>query len=100
MWNASDRPARVRWETRPAGRTEQWFAALDALQREGRVQDNGQPGPLAFGVYLTEYRDVFRLAVAPDAVLRPVFGVMGALGRLRGYDPGLGRRAVASQPVA
>jgi hypothetical protein len=43
------------------------------------------PGPLAFGVLLTEYRDVFRLA-GPDVVLRPALGLLGALGRMRGYD--------------
>ena len=87
MWNAGDRSARVRWQTRPAGRTEQWFRALDSLQREGRVGKDGMPGPIAFGVYLTEYRDVFRLAVAPDAVLRPMLAVLGLIGRMRGYRP-------------
>jgi quercetin dioxygenase-like cupin family protein len=57
MWNASNRPARVRWETRPAGRTEEWFAILDALQR-------GEPAP---DDLLAEYRDVFRLAEEPGA---------------------------------
>ena len=87
MWNPGAEPARVRWQTRPAGRTEQWFRQLDALQREGRVGKDGMPGPLAFGVYLTEYRDVFRLAVAPDPLLRPVLGLLGLAGRLRGYRP-------------
>ena len=89
MWNPGGEPARVRWQTRPAGRTEQWFRALDALQREGRVGKDGMPGPLAFGVYLTEYRDVFRLAVAPDPLLRPALALLGLAGRLRGYRPGL-----------
>ena len=44
------------------------------------------PGPLAFGVLLTEYRDVFRLAVAPDAILRPALAALGAVGRARGYE--------------
>ena len=87
MWNPNPEQARVLWQTSPAGRTEQWFASLDALQREGRVRGDGMPSPLAFGVYLTEYRDVFRLAVAPDLILRPVFGVLGLIGRARGYSP-------------
>jgi quercetin dioxygenase-like cupin family protein len=86
MWNPGAEPARVLWQTRPAGRTLDWFAALDALQREGRVGRGGMPGPLAFGAYLTEYRDVFRLA-GPDVVLRPALALLGALGRLRGYRP-------------
>jgi hypothetical protein len=42
------------------------------------------PSLLAFGAYLSEYSDVFRLA-GPQLLLRPALGVLGALGRLRGY---------------
>jgi mannose-6-phosphate isomerase-like protein (cupin superfamily) len=86
MWNRTGSPARALWQTRPAGRTESWFRSIDALHREGRVGSNGMPGPLAYGVFLTEYRDVFRLA-APDMLARPVLGILGAIGRLRGYKP-------------
>ena len=85
MWNSGSGPARVNWQTRPAGRTQQWFEALDALHRSGRVGRNGMPGPLAFGAMLTRYRDVFRLASAPDALTRPVLAILGILGRSRGY---------------
>jgi hypothetical protein len=81
----------VLWRTSPAGRTHEWFRALDSLQREGRVGRNGLPGPLAFAVLLTDYRDVIRLAGPPDPLLRVVFGVLAPLGRIRGY----GRQAVA-----
>ena len=87
MWNPGGEPARVVWQTRPGARTEQWFAAIDALHREGRVGRGGMPGPLAFGTLLTEYRDVFRLAVAPDPLLRPVLAVLAVFGRMRGYGP-------------
>jgi quercetin dioxygenase-like cupin family protein len=86
MWNADANPARAIWQTVPRGRTEEWFRAIDALHREGRVGRKGMPGPLAFGVLLTEYRDVFRLA-GPDLVLRPALAVLGAIGRARGYGP-------------
>lgn len=85
MWNAGSEPARVRWVTSPAGRTEQWFRAIDSLHREGRVGRNGMPGPLAFGVLLAEYRDVFHLA-GPDWLLRPALAALGAIGRARGYS--------------
>jgi quercetin dioxygenase-like cupin family protein len=84
IWNAGDVPARALWRTSPAGRTEQWFRSIDALYREGRVGRDGTPGPLAFGVLLTEYRDVFRLA-APDLLTRPALAALGAIGRARGY---------------
>lgn len=86
MWNDGDVPARANWRTSPAGRTVEWFGAVDALLRSGRVGGNGMPGPLAFGVYLTAYRDVIRLA-GPQPLVRAGLAVLGGLGRLRGYRP-------------
>jgi Cupin domain len=87
MWNAGDAPVRARWQTRPAGRTEQLLRGIDRLFEEGRVGRNGMPGPLAFAAYLSEYRDVFRLAAGPEILTRPLIGGLGAIGRLRGYRP-------------
>ena len=84
MWNAGDREARVRWQTRPAGRTEQWFRSIDRLVRESGGK---QPSPIAFAPLLDEYRDVFRLAVGPDALVRPAMSLLGKLGRARGAKP-------------
>jgi mannose-6-phosphate isomerase-like protein (cupin superfamily) len=84
MWNGGEVQARALWRTEPAGRTAEWFAALDGLQRSGRVGSDGMPSPLAFGAYLTEYSDVFRLG-GPQLLLRPALAVLGAIGRLRGY---------------
>ena len=84
IWNPGDHEARVIWQTSPGLRTEKWFRAIDALHREGRVGKDGMPGPLAFGVLLSEYRDRFRLA-GPDVALRPALGLLGAIGRVRGY---------------
>jgi mannose-6-phosphate isomerase-like protein (cupin superfamily) len=86
MWNPGNEPARALWQTRPAGRTEQWFTAIDALHREGRVRSNGMPGPLAFAVLLTEYRDVFRLAAGPEPVVRGGLALLALIGRARGYS--------------
>lgn len=86
MWNPNDAPAVVLWQTRPAGRTEQWFRSIDRLHQEGRVGKNGMPGPLAFGTYLSEFRDVFRLA-GPELVTRPLISVLGVIGRAKGYRP-------------
>jgi mannose-6-phosphate isomerase-like protein (cupin superfamily) len=84
MWNPGKVEARATWRTTPAMRTASWFRAIDALHRSGRVGSNGMPGPLAFGVLLNEYREVFRLA-GPDLVLRPALAALGAIGRARGY---------------
>jgi mannose-6-phosphate isomerase-like protein (cupin superfamily) len=85
VWNRGEVETRALWQTRPAGRTEDWFRSIDRLIREGKVGKNGLPGPLAFGVLLSEYRDVFRLASPPDVLARPLLGVLGLLGLMRGY---------------
>jgi quercetin dioxygenase-like cupin family protein len=85
MWNPGPDEARVLWQTRPAGRTEEWFAAIDRLHREGKVGRNGMPGPLAFAALLTEYDDVFRLAAGPEPVVRGALAALAPLGRMRGY---------------
>jgi quercetin dioxygenase-like cupin family protein len=84
MWNPGAAEARAIWRTAPAMRTASWFRAIDAVHRSGRVGSNGMPGPLAYGVMLSEYRDVFRLA-GPDLLLRPALATLGAIGRARGY---------------
>jgi mannose-6-phosphate isomerase-like protein (cupin superfamily) len=86
IWNPGTEPARASWRTSPAGRTADWFADLAALRGSGRVGGNGMPGPLAFGAYLTEYRDVFRLA-GPQPLVLGALRLLGAVGRLRGYRP-------------
>ena len=53
MW--SEGATRTRWETRPAGRTPEWFRVLDRLQREGT-------DGVDVVALLHEYRDVFRLS--------------------------------------
>ena len=87
MWNPGNREAVVSWETRPAGRTREWFGAIDRLYRDGRVGKNGEPGPLAFAALLTEYKDVFRLAVGPPFLVQGALGLLAPFGRARGYLP-------------
>jgi quercetin dioxygenase-like cupin family protein len=77
MWNGGSAPVRAIWVTSPAGRTAQWFEALDSA---------GKPGPLDYGVYLTEYRDVFRLA-GPQPLVLGALRVLGAVGRVLGKRP-------------
>ena len=87
MWNSGSERARVLWQVRPAGRTEQWFGSIDAVHRSGRVGRGGMPGILAYAVYLTEFRDVFRLATPAAPVVRALLAVLAPIGRLRGYRP-------------
>jgi mannose-6-phosphate isomerase-like protein (cupin superfamily) len=59
MWNPGQVQARVRWVTAPAGRTEEWFRALDGLFREGGDIEAGRE--VDFAALLEEYSDTFRL---------------------------------------
>lgn len=86
MWNPSGEAARARWETRPAGRTEQWFRGLAALQGTHWVNRAGQPKPLAFAALACEFRDSFRLA-GPQWLIRPALVAASAIARLRGFRP-------------
>ena len=85
MWNPHAQPARARWETSPAGRTEQWLAALAALQGTDHVDADGRPKPLPFAALAHEYRDTFRLAATPEPAGRiavaPLAGIARATAR-------------------
>lgn len=72
---APDEPTRAVWQTRPALRTEEFFAAMDAA--------------LARGGSLMSYAPVFRahgaevrLSKPPAAVQGPLFAVLAAAGKL------------------
>jgi len=84
MWNPSSEAARARWETRPAGRTEQWLGGLGALQGTKWVNRDGQPKPLAFVALASEHRDTFRLA-GPQWLIGPALVAASAVARLRGF---------------
>jgi mannose-6-phosphate isomerase-like protein (cupin superfamily) len=82
MWNPHDQPARVSWTTSPAGRTEDWFRAVDALVRSGRASGAGRAP--RFAVLLDEYDDTFRLAVGPGPVVGGAVKALAFVGRLAG----------------
>ena len=54
MLNAGSGPAHMRWETTPAGRTEDFWIALSSTSRRN---------PVAMGKVLMQFRDTFRLAL-------------------------------------
>jgi mannose-6-phosphate isomerase-like protein (cupin superfamily) len=85
MWNPFGEPARVSWTTSPAGRTEDWFRAVDALVRAGRA--GGVGGALSFGALLDEYDDTFKLAIGPAPVVGVAVKALGLAGRVTGHGP-------------
>jgi mannose-6-phosphate isomerase-like protein (cupin superfamily) len=102
MWNPGARPARARWETRPAGRTEEWFTALAALQGTPAVDASGRPKVLPFAALAHEYRDTFRLAAGPDPATKTAVRALALAANATGRTPKRPRRDLGalSGPLA
>lgn len=75
-YNPEDVPAMVLWETRPALRTAEFFAAMGRASR-GRAK----PRLWDAAAILDEFRDEFQLAKPPAPVQRIVFGCLAPFGR-------------------
>ena len=84
MWNATDEEASLRWQTRPALRTEDFFLRLMTLAKLGRVNANGAPCLLDVAVLFRTHRDEVRLAAPPELAQRLVFGVLAPVARALG----------------
>jgi len=74
--NPGDVPALAIWETRPALRTAEFFAAMGRANR-GRAR----PRLVDAAAILREFRDEFELAKPAPLVQRIVFGCLAPLGR-------------------
>jgi len=86
-WNPGAEPARVVWERRPAHDDEAWAESLFALAQRGEVDENGVPGPLQLAVITDAYPvESVYLASVPVSLQRVGFSVLGAAGRLAGYE--------------
>jgi mannose-6-phosphate isomerase-like protein (cupin superfamily) len=75
-YNPEAVPAMAIWETRPALRTGEFFAAMGRASR-GRAR----PRLTDAAAILTEFRDEFELAKPPPLVQRIVFGCLAPFGR-------------------
>jgi quercetin dioxygenase-like cupin family protein len=84
MHNASDEPARVNWQTRPALRTEVFFETVWNMRRDGKFGPQG-PNLLQAVVIGQEYSEEFRLLRPAYGLQRAIFAVLVPLGRLLGY---------------
>jgi hypothetical protein len=85
MWNTGDVPARTRWETRPALRTEYFFETVSRLVREGNMSEKGVPNPLQLAVIATAFRDEVRTTKPPQALQGVLLPPLALVGRLLGY---------------
>jgi quercetin dioxygenase-like cupin family protein len=85
-WNAGDEEARVLVEVRPALRMEEFFETFFGLAQDGKVdKKTGLPNPIMLALIMREFEQEIYLARPPLPVQRILFGVLGTVGRLRGY---------------
>ncbi|MBX3063816.1 MAG: cupin domain-containing protein [Anaerolineae bacterium] len=86
-WNDGDLEAHVLVEVRPALRFEEFFETFFGLAQAGKVdKKTGLPNPFVLALVMQEFEQEICLANPPVPVQRILFGVLGALGRLRGYQ--------------
>jgi mannose-6-phosphate isomerase-like protein (cupin superfamily) len=84
MWNAGAAPVRATWQTRPALRTAEFWAEMDAARRTRPTGKGGTLTPVAVAPLLQKYRDEFQLAL-PAPLERGALAVLGAAARAKGY---------------
>ena len=85
LQNIGDEEGRLRWQVRPALKTQDFFATLWGLATEGQSGESGTGGLLQLAVILNAYRDEFRTSDPPYILQRLAFSLLAAVGRLRGY---------------
>ncbi|MBI5931305.1 MAG: cupin domain-containing protein [Chloroflexi bacterium] len=86
-WNDSDQEARVLVEVRPALRFEEFFETFFGLAQTGKVnKKTGLPNPLVLALMMREFKQEIYLAKPSVPVQSVLFGVLGAIGRLCGYQ--------------
>src|SRR5690606_13775691 len=86
-WNDSDQEAHVLVEARPALRFEEFFETFFGLAQAGKVHKRtGLPNLLGMALIMREFEQDVWLAELPGRVERILSGVLGSLGRLRGYQ--------------
>jgi quercetin dioxygenase-like cupin family protein len=84
MWNPGAEVARVSWASRPAGRTLEWFRAIDAARRAQPEKE--MPSLPVLATLLTRYDDVIRLSQQPRFVVGAALSALSLVGRLISGD--------------
>jgi quercetin dioxygenase-like cupin family protein len=85
-WNAGEDEAEVLVEISPMEpRFELMIGNLFGLANAGRTNAKGMPGTLQLAVIGQEFQDVVRFTKPPRAVQSVMFGLLGPVGRMRGY---------------
>jgi mannose-6-phosphate isomerase-like protein (cupin superfamily) len=87
MWNDGEQEARTLWQVRPALNTERFFEDLGRLAAEGRLDENGTPGPLTGAALMRRYRDEIRVTEIPPTLQAILFPPLSAAARVLGRAP-------------
>jgi mannose-6-phosphate isomerase-like protein (cupin superfamily) len=86
QWNAGDVPVRVRQEHRPAlAAAEVFFETYYGLSRDGKLTKKGDPNTLQAAVLLPEVGGFIRPTSPPLFMQDPLFALLAAIARRRGY---------------
>ena len=85
VFNVGVDEARLRFQVRPALRTEVILETFHGLARDGKVSRRGHPNPLQFAVLAREYDAEVRVTGPPLVVQRALLGPLAMIGRLLGY---------------
>jgi hypothetical protein len=73
-------------DTRPPDpRADRGELACFGLANADRTNAKGMPNPLQLALVGREFADVIQFTKPPAAVQKVMFGLLGAVGRLRGY---------------
>ena len=84
-WNPSSRPARIRFEVRPALQAEEAFETIYTLAQAGHVGESGLPHLLQFAVIQDTYPGYFYSTDLPRSLQRAMFNMLAPIGRRLGY---------------
>ena len=85
MWNASDLPAILNWQVRPALNTEYFFEDSIGLANDGKTNEKGMPPLLQVALLANEYSNTFRFTKPPFIIQKIIFSILTPIGRLLGY---------------
>jgi quercetin dioxygenase-like cupin family protein len=85
MHNVSYEEGRLRWQVRPALKSQHFFETMWGLAADGKVTESGTPSLTQLAVILLAYRNEFRASSPPYWVQLILFAVLAPIGILRGY---------------
>lgn len=85
MHNLSDEDGRLRWQIRPALKSQDFFATLWGLAADDKLEPTGRPNLWQLAVIMRAYRDEFRVCSPPYFLQLILFGILAPIGRLKGF---------------